>query len=121
MYYENPTQVNYNMLESAFDPVFGKRTVKYDLAYTSYYVEDGDYMKIDNATVGYTVSPRLLGRLSERLQGARLYVSGRNLLTLTGYKGLDPEVSNSGLSPGNDDRASYPTTRMFTAGLTFTF
>jgi hypothetical protein len=40
---------------------------------------------------------------------------------LTGYKGIDPEVSTSGLFPGNDDRASYPTTRMFTAGMTLGF
>jgi hypothetical protein len=54
------------------------------------------------------------------LHNARVYVSGRNLLTLTGYKGLDPEVSFSGLAPGNDNRAQYPTTRMFTLGLSFT-
>jgi hypothetical protein len=56
--------------------------------------------------------------------GARIYLSGSNLLTLTGYKGMDPEVSVfglDGLSPGNDQRDTYPTTRMFTAGLSLTF
>ena len=119
LYYENPTQLDYNMLKSAFDPVYGKRTVDYDLAYVSYYVEDGDYIKLDNATLGYTFSGSEDGMLRV-LHNARVYVTGRNLLTLTGYKGLDPEVSFSGLAPGNDDRAQYPTTRMFTLGLSFT-
>ncbi len=119
LYYENPTQLDYNMLKSAFDPVYGKRTVDYDLAYVSYYVEDGDYIKLDNVTLGYTFSPPQNGLLGV-FQNARVYVSGRNLLTLTGYKGLDPEVSFSGLAPGNDNRAQYPTTRMFTLGLSFT-
>ena len=52
---------------------------------------------------------------------ARLYVSGRNLATFTGYKGMDPEVSTAGLTPGNDTRDQYPTTRMFTAGMTLSF
>ncbi|HET7552152.1 MAG TPA: SusC/RagA family TonB-linked outer membrane protein [Gemmatimonadaceae bacterium] len=119
LYYENPTQLDYNMLASAFDPVYGKRTVNYDLAYVSYYVEDGDYIKLDNATLGYTFSGSEDGMFGV-LHNARVYVSGRNLLTLTGYKGLDPEVSFSGLAPGNDNRAQYPTTRMFTLGLSFT-
>lgn len=121
MYWENPTQLAYNMLKSAFDPVYGKRTVNYDLAYVSYYVEDGDYIKLDNVTLGYTLPSGVLGRLGSVVSGARLYLSGRNLLTLTGYKGMDPEVSISGLAPGLDDRASYPTTRTFSAGLTFSF
>jgi hypothetical protein len=121
MYWENPTQLAYNMLQSAFDPVYGKRTVNYDLAYVSYYVEDGDYIKLDNVTLGYTVPSGMLGRFGSVISGARLYLSGRNLLTLTGYKGMDPEVSISGLAPGLDDRASYPTTRTFSAGLTFSF
>jgi TonB-linked SusC/RagA family outer membrane protein len=128
LYYENPSILEYNMLRSAFDPVYGKlkpdgtpRTVNNDLVYVSYYIEDGDYWKLDNATLGYTFSPGTLGRLSSVVSGARLYVSGRNLLTLTGYKGMDPEVSVNGFSPGTDNRDTYPTTRMFTAGLTISF
>ena len=121
MFYENPNLTAYNMLRSAFDPVYGKRRLDYDLAYVSYYVEDGDYLKVDNATVGYTFGPTMLGAMSRMVKNARIYISGRNLLTFTGYKGIDPEVSTSGLSPGIDNRASYPTTRMFTTGLTIGF
>jgi TonB-linked SusC/RagA family outer membrane protein len=121
MYYENPKVTQYNMLKSAYHNVYGKRPVNYDLAYVSYYVEDGDYWKLDNATLGYTLGNRVLGPLSQSMRNARIYVSGRNLLTLTGYKGLDPEVPTTGLEPGQDQRDQYPTTRMFTAGMNLSF
>ncbi|MEX0907068.1 MAG: SusC/RagA family TonB-linked outer membrane protein, partial [Gemmatimonadota bacterium] len=121
MFYENPNLTAYNMLRTAFDPIYGKRTLDYDLAYVSYYVEDGDYVKLDNATIGYTIGETALGGLSSVLTNARVYISGRNLLTLTDYKGIDPEVSTGGLTPGIDNRANYPTTRMFTLGASFGF
>jgi hypothetical protein len=124
MFYENPTITQYNMLKSAFDNVYGKRPVNYDLAYVSYYIENGDYWKVDNVTLGYTLGKGALKLLGGAVSDARLYVSGSNLLTITGYKGLDPEVStrgSDGLSPGNDQRDKYPTTRMFTTGLSVRF
>jgi TonB-dependent starch-binding outer membrane protein SusC len=124
MFYENPTILQYNMLKTAFDPVYGKRPVNYDLAYVSYYIENGDYWKVDNVTLGYTLGKNALRRLFGGVSEARLYVSGSNLLTLTGYKGLDPEVTTrgtDGLSPGDDQRDKYPTTRMFTTGISVRF
>lgn len=121
MFYENPTNTEYNMLESAFDPVYGERLLNYELDYVSYYVEDGDYWKVDNVTLGYTFEPSVLPGFLNVMTGARMYVSGRNLLVLTGYKGMDPELSLQGLDPGNDFRDTYPTTRTFTAGLNMTF
>jgi hypothetical protein len=112
------------MLRSALDKPYGKTLLVYPLAYVSYYVENGDYWKVDNVTLGYTLSPRLLGPISGVVKSARFYVSGSNLLTLTGYKGMDPEVSLfglDGLSPGNDQRDTYPTTRMFTIGANLSF
>ncbi len=124
MFYENPTVTQYNMLRSALDKVYGKHILAYPLSLVSYYVEDGDYWKVDNITLGYTISPGLLGPASNVLSSARIYLSGSNLFTLTGYTGMDPEVSLfglDGLSPGNDQRDTYPTTRMFTAGVNLTF
>lgn len=45
-----------NVMEKAFDNVYGKRPLAYDqsLQYVSYFVQDGDYWKIDNVTIGYT-------------------------------------------------------------------
>ena len=123
MFYETPKVTLYNMLSSAYEPAFGKRAPFYEQAYISYYIEDGDYWKIDNATLGVTLQPEQLGPLAGAVTGARVYVSGRNLLTLTGYKGMDPEVPFAGnpFTAGTDNRDAYPTTRSFTLGMTLTF
>jgi hypothetical protein len=121
MFYENPSVTQYNMLHSAVEKVYGKHVLAYPLAYVSYYVEDGDYWKVDNITLGYTLSPKVLGPVSNVLTGARLYFSGSNLFTFTGYQGIDPEVDALGTDAGDDQRDRYPTTRMFTAGVSLTF
>lgn len=117
LFYEDPRNNQYNMLKSAFDKVYGKAVLNYDLAYVSYYLENGNYWKIDNITLGYSLNlkPDFF------IRDARFYVSGLNLITITGYKGLDPEVNRSGLAPGNDERDKYPTTRTFTLGVNLTF
>ncbi len=121
MFYENP-RIQYNVLRSAFHDVYGKRTLDYDQHYVSYYIEDGDYWKVDNVTLGYTFDmSRLPGLLSDVVTNVRVYVSGRNLWTITGYKGLDPEVPQTGLSPGNDFRDGYPTIRSWTFGMNLAF
>lgn len=117
LFYENPKIVQYNMLASAFDNVYGKRRLNNDLAYVSYYLENGDHWKIDNVTLGYTIGIKN----TKYLKSARVYVSGLNLLVLTGYKGIDPEVTRQGLDAGNDARDKYPTTRTFTLGANFVF
>lgn len=85
--------------------------------YVSYYIEDGDYIKIDNVTLGYTL-PVINGNILKRL---RLYISGLNLYTFTGYKGLDPEVSIKGLNPGTDFMNKYPSVKTFTFGVNASF
>ncbi|WP_186755022.1 SusC/RagA family TonB-linked outer membrane protein [Echinicola salinicaeni] len=115
MFYENPYNPAYNMLKTAYDPVYGQR-LNSDLALVSHYIEDGDYLKLDNLTIGYTI-PKL-----GFLKNARVYASGLNLFTITNYKGIDPEgVSITGFDPGNDQRDKYPTTRTYTLGLNVTF
>ena len=116
MYYENTYDLSYNKLASAFDKVYGKE-LKSQLCYVSYYIEKGDYLKLDNVTLGYTFDVKN----SKSFKAARVYASGLNLLTITGYKGIDPEVNRSGLAPGNDDRDKYPTTRTFSIGVNVTF
>lgn len=49
MFYENPT-IAYNMLDSAYDKVYGKELLNYNQTYVSYYIEQGDYVKVDNVT-----------------------------------------------------------------------
>lgn len=55
MMYENPTYTQYNLLRTAFNPVFGKTQLKSPQEFNSYYVEEGDYWKIDNITLGYNI------------------------------------------------------------------
>lgn len=118
MYYENNT-ITYNRLSSAFDKVYGKAVLKSEHEYVSYYIENGDFWKIDNITIGYTVPIKN----DKFIKNARVWASGSNMLTITGYKGLDPEVSASttDLDPGVDNRDKYPTTRTFTFGVNLTF
>ncbi|MGJ5641322.1 SusC/RagA family TonB-linked outer membrane protein [Formosa sp. S-31] len=115
MYYENPT-IGYNTLDSAYDLVYGKAVLNDVQRYVSYYVEDGDFLKIDNVTIGYTL-PKSTFKFADSF---RIYASGLNLATFTGYKGIDPEVNRDGLSPGNDERDKYPSTRTFSIGINFT-
>jgi len=117
MFYNNPRNKAYNMLKTAYDPIDGK-VLNNDLVYVSHYIENGNYWKIDNVTFGYTLPANLI----KGMKNARIFVSGLNLATITGYTGIDPEgVTMTGFSPGSDQRDKYPTTRTFTAGLSVTF
>lgn len=117
MYYANPKINQYNMLKQAFNPVYGKTPIYADLALVSYYVEQGDYIKIDNVSLGYTFNLKT----NKVIKNFRVYVAGLNLITITKYSGVDPEVNASGLNPGNDERDKYPTIRTFTLGANLSF
>jgi TonB-linked SusC/RagA family outer membrane protein len=119
MYYGSPNHiVRGNVLTSAYEPVYGKVAVAEDqeLQYISYYLEDGDYWKIDDITLGYSFNFN-----NRYIKKFRLYGAVSNAFVLTGYKGIDPEVSVGGLSPGNDDRFRYPAARTFTLGASLNF
>ncbi|GGG76213.1 SusC/RagA family TonB-linked outer membrane protein [Parapedobacter pyrenivorans] len=120
LYYDNPVNRSYNVLKTAFDPIDGKE-LRNSLVYVSHYIEDADYLKIDNVTLGYTFKPNSIKGISN----LRIYFSGLNLHTFTGYRGIDPEaVSYSGdftFAPGMDHRDKYPSTRTYTLGLNVTF
>ena len=120
MFYENTNALPYNIMKSAYDKVYGKSVLTYSQEYVSYYVEDGDYWKIDNISLGYTFDTNKI----KAIKSLRVYGSMLNALTFTNYKGLDPEVSrygDTGLNPGSDYRDKFPTTRTFTLGLSLTF
>lgn len=118
MYYEtaNPN-IQYNRLNSAFDKVYGKSVLKDDQRFVSYYIENGSYWKIDNVTLGYTFNMNRCKYINQ----LRIYGSCKNLATITGYSGIDPEVDITGLHPGCDDRDKYPTVRTYTFGVNVTF
>lgn len=74
------------------------------------YLESGSYLRLDNATLGY----------SFKIQGTRsfrIYGGANNLFIITKYKGVDPEIDMAGQTPGIDYRNFYPKTRTFMFGL----
>lgn len=107
-----------NLRTNAYDPIYGKRPLADDqsLNYVSYYLENGNYWKIDNVTLGYNLNLK-----NKYIKRGRVYLSTANLYTITGYKGIDPEVSIGGLAPGVDDKNRYPATTSYTAGAMLTF
>ncbi|WPU92219.1 SusC/RagA family TonB-linked outer membrane protein [Mucilaginibacter sabulilitoris] len=123
MNYENTSVTNYNRLKSSEDKVFGTAVLNktVPLEFNSYYVENGNYWKIDNINLGYTW--RKLK--SKFVHNPRIYLSTLNTFTITKYKGLDPEVDRfgdtNGLAPGMESRDTYPTIRTYTIGLSASF
>lgn len=127
MYYGNPT-IQYNVLNAAFDEhdvvdmTTGEKTgekviINDSQRYVSEYVENGDYWKIDNVTLGYTFDLRRINFINN----LRIYASCLNLATITGYSGIDPEVQMTGLDAGTDHRDKYPTNRSYTFGVNISF
>lgn len=119
MNYENPKNSRYeNRVKTVDRLIFGKATLNKEVEpeFNSYYVEDGDYWKIDNITLGYTFP-----QIGKYIKSLRIYGSVLNALTITGYEGIDPEVPTEGLNPGYDTRDRYPTVRSFTFGLSVKF
>ncbi|MCY0970506.1 SusC/RagA family TonB-linked outer membrane protein [Chryseobacterium wangxinyae] len=88
---------------------------------SSYYVEDGSYLRIAMVTVGYSFPREFLNTV--RLSNARIYATVNNLATITGYSGFDPEVSAASgvtVTPGYDN-SSFPRSRSYVLGINLTF
>lgn len=81
------------------------------------FIEDGDYLRLQNIQLGYTV-PFKENKLIQKL---RLYVSGQNVFTLTGYKGYDPDFMNNGLLSRGYDGGSFPNPRTVLFGVEASF
>ena len=78
------------------------------------FIEDGKYLRLKNVTLGYTLPAAWSKKAA--MSSVRFFVSGQNLLTLTRYTGLDPEISGS----GNDNNV-YPIARNITFGASVSF
>jgi len=89
------------------------------------YLEDGDYLRLNSATLSYDVNPGLIG-LNETIRNLRVTLSGQNLFLITGYSGFDPEVNTQdadldGIQSFGIDRFTFPSARTFQVGLDLTF
>ncbi len=85
----------------------------------SYGVEDGSFLRLNTLSIGYTIPQKITKQV--RLNQVRIYATGYNLWTITGYSGYDPEVNiDVGLTP-NIDYNSYPRSRTYTFGIQLGF
>ncbi len=93
--------------------------------YSTRFLEDGSYTRLKNLQIGYNISPTTLERFG--LSALRIYVSGTNLLTLTKFQGMDPEMTTSDNARGEGDRSvgmdwgTYPSAKSYNVGISLTF
>jgi TonB-linked SusC/RagA family outer membrane protein len=90
---------------------------------SQWYIEDGSYVRIKNVSLAYTLPKRLLSNLGF-VQGIKLAANVQNVLTITKYKGYDPEnavMSYSGTLIAGIDPGRYPNTRMYTFNVQVNF
>lgn len=113
MYFGNRKWLPNNILKSA---VTTHLELDDDPQYSDYYLEKGDFVKLDNVTLGYNFDFP-----SEYIKSLRMYISGKNLATFTKYNGIDPELQDTGFTAGIDGRSFYPRTQSFTIGLNVGF
>lgn len=83
---------------------------------SDWYLEKGDYFRIKNISLGYTVPDYMMSQLRQGTS-LRLYISAENLLTFTQYTGIDPEVGSGPVI----DNGTFPLPRTFTVGLNLNF
>ncbi|GHT16969.1 SusC/RagA family TonB-linked outer membrane protein [Bacteroidia bacterium] len=95
---------------------YGDENVLLNNGYTdSHFVEDGSYLRLANLALGYTLPASIISKVG--ISKARIYVQAQNLLTITGYDGLDPETSTrTGV-----DWTGMPQQKVFTFGVNVTF
>lgn len=81
------------------------------------YLENGSYLRLSTLSLGYD-----FGKLGNWVNNLRIYATCNNVFTITGYKGIDPEISLGGLEPGIDWRnTTYPRTRTYMFGVNVNF
>ena len=114
MSYGTKTFKGGNLLNSAFQE---HAQLNDTYQYSDYYLENGNFFKLDEVTLGYNVKLQ-----SNYFRNLRVYVAAQNLALITKYKGNDPDfVQDTGVEPGVDARGPYPNTRSFMVGLNVGF
>ena len=88
------------------------------IVYSDYFLQKGDYLKLDALTLGYTIP----GLSKKMINSAKIYISVRNVFTVTGYTGTDPStITTNGLTPSIEDTNVYPVIRTYTLGVKLNF
>lgn len=113
LYYENFNSLGLkNILKSQLDnPGFIGNPL-----YSSKYIEEATFLKMDNISIGYNLDID-----SKYISKLRIYGTAQDIFCLTPYKGVNPEVSLSGLEPGIENMNYYPVTTGISLGINVTF
>lgn len=101
-------------------PRAARTTTGQNLASSTYFLEDGSYLRVRNITLAYSLPQK---STTNFLRNARVYISIQNALTFTNYIGYNPEVNVNGadpLQPGRD-YGGYPVSRVYTVGFNVGF
>ncbi|MCU0357983.1 MAG: TonB-dependent receptor [Cyclobacteriaceae bacterium] len=108
-----PERTNTNVPRASQESNFSTNTQS-----TSYYIEDGSFLRLKNIQLGYNLPKNAIAKAG--LSNARVYVQGVNLFTITGYSGLDPELSGADTAFGID-AGNYPLVKQFLFGINLGF
>ena len=108
---------NYNITSSFAESGISDENMP---VYSDFWLENGSFFRLQSVTLGYTLPARLLKNFG--VNRLRFYATGENLFVLTGYTGIDPEVSTSDLKEVGLDKGNiYPMPRTFSIGLNLSF
>ena len=83
------------------------------------WLEDGSYLRLRNLEIAYNFSKESLKRIG--FTSSRVFISGQNLITITGYSGLDPDITGVNIFERGLDNGQYPALRILSAGINFGF
>lgn len=113
---------NFNTTDLATE--FANEDITNSNAVSTRYLENGDFLRLNNATLGYTLDPNTIG-LDGLVSKIRFSVTGQNLFVITDYSGFDPEINSnlsiSGIQTFGIDYFNYPKSRSVVFGLNVSF
>ncbi|MBT6236241.1 MAG: SusC/RagA family TonB-linked outer membrane protein [Bacteroidetes bacterium] len=116
MVFSNPADApNQNVLASAIEGT--NANITSDPTISTFYLEDGDFVKLDNISFGYNIP----FKRESKIRNLRVFLTGNNVWMWTKYSGLDPELNFSGTEFGRDQYDVYPRTQSFSIGINSTF
>ena len=120
----NRSQLSRNLNTTDFATQFSSESNNNSNEVSTRYLEDGSYLRLNNATLGYTLDPKTIG-LNDIFSKIHLTITGQNLFVITDYSGFDPEVNTGGDIDGIQtfgiDRFTYPSPRTVVFNLNVSF
>lgn len=84
---------------------------------TDRWLENASYLRLRNVEIGYKLPAGFMSRYG--IENARVFVSGQNLFTISGYSGLDPDVTGNGIIERGFDNGNWPSSRVYSVGFMF--